>query len=86
MGQATVVLGQYLDRALTWNDQVQICINHAEMGMVLDFYQPQIEQANQVGTGVKKLGDLKAAGLAKEQGEHTIAALADVHGMWAHQE
>ena len=35
---------------------------------------------------ITKWGDMKAADLAKEQGDHTISALTDVQDMWNHQE
>ena len=68
---------QYLDQVTTWNGQVQVCIDHEEIDLVLDVYRLRVEEASRVGADVTKWGDLKAADLAKEQGERTISALGD---------
>ena len=85
VGKTTLAPGQFLTRATTWNDQIKICIDHGEMGTALDVFRLQIAEANRVGTAVTKWGDMKAADLAKEQGEHTIKKLTDVPDVWNYQ-
>ena len=42
VGKTTVAPGQFLERANTWNDQIQIYIDNKEMDLALDVYRLRI--------------------------------------------
>ena len=85
VGATSLVPGQFLDRALTWEDQVKLCKDHDNMDLALDIYRNRIAELNKLGTDANKWGDMKPADLEKEQGVHKLHKITDVPDMWQHQ-
>ena len=85
VGKTTLIPGQYLDRATTWDDQIKICRDHDQTDLALDFFRNRIKEANELGSETKKWGDMKLTELEKEQGGHKIGRVTDVPDVYQHQ-
>ena len=85
VGKTNLVPGQFLDRALTWIDQIKICEEHDRMDLALDICRNRIAESNKLGTTPSKWGDMKPADLEKEQAGNKIHKITDVPEMWKHQ-
>ena len=72
VGKTTLIPGQHLDRATTWDDQIKICRDNDQTDLALDFFRNRIKEANELGSETKKWGDMKLTELEKEQGGHKI--------------
>ena len=83
VGKTTLIPGQYLDRATTWDDQIKICRDHDQTDLALDFFRNRIKEANELGS--EKWGDMKLTELEKEQGGHKIGKVIDVPDVYQHQ-
>ena len=83
VGATTLIPGQYLDRANTWEDQIRICRDNYKKDLALDFYRNRIKEANEHGS--EKWGEMKLTELEKEQGGHKIGKVIDVQDVYQHQ-
>ena len=83
VGATTLIPGQFLDRANTWEDQIRICRDNYKKDLALDFYRHRIKEANEQGS--EKWGDMKLTELEKEQGGHKIGRVTDVPDVYQHQ-
>ena len=63
VGETTLIPGQYLDRATTWDDQIKICRDNDQTDLALDFYRNRIKEANEQGS--EKWGDMKLTELER---------------------
>ena len=83
VGETTLIPGQSLDRATTWDDQIKICRDNDQMDLALDFYRNRIIEANKLGS--EKWGDMKLTELEKEQANHKVSRVTDIPDVWKHQ-